>query len=105
MIVECFAEVKKERQITGRALGEASGIAESRISDFINGKRDITIATLWVLLEGMEKLSQGSIEAFGLLLAGKSQVRLTEDQIADQIIALGKAWKELQDSKQGSYVK
>jgi transcriptional regulator with XRE-family HTH domain len=100
MFRECFKQVKKERQITGRALSQASGVTQAIISEFINGKRDVSLDNFWSLLQGMEKLSPGSIELFCALLVGKSEISLLdEDQIADQIIALGKAWKELQESK------
>lgn len=98
MFRECFKQVKESRKISGSALSQVTGIPEARISQFINGKRDMMVSNVWLLLEGMEKLSPGAIESFCLLLAGKtSEIELNADQIADQIIALGTAWKRLQE--------
>ena len=100
MIRECFSQVKKDREVTGRALSEVTGIPDGSISNFLNGKKDLTVTTFWTLLEGMEKLSPGALESFCSLLAGRaSEIKLNEEQIADQIIALGTAWKRLHESK------
>ena len=102
MFRECLKQVKEDRAITGTALSEATGLTNARISQFLNGKKDITATNLWVMLEGMEKISPGSLESFCLLLLGKSGFCLTEDKIADQIIALAKTMKKLQESKAGA---
>lgn len=100
MIRDTLRQVKQSRNITGRALSQLTGLSDGSISNFFNGKKDITVSNLWLILEAMEVLSPGSIESFcSLLMGNSSSLVLTEDQIADQIIALGKAWKHLQESK------
>ena len=100
MFRECFRQVKKERGITGRALSKASGVTEAIISEFVNGKRDVSLDNFFLLLQGMENISPGSIQLFCALLVGKSEnLFLDEDQIAEQMITLGIAWRELRKSK------
>ena len=67
-----LTEVKNEREITGKSIFIESRIAESTISDYLNGKKDITSETLWRMIEAMDRISPGATRDFGLKVIGDS---------------------------------
>ena len=69
MLKEIFTEIKSRHGITGKALSEATGISQKHISEYINGKRDVTSSTLWRMIEAMDELSPGAKKDFGCELA------------------------------------
>jgi transcriptional regulator with XRE-family HTH domain len=112
MFREIFKEVKKCRRITGKAISQITGISANHISEYINGKRDVTGDTLWRMIEAMEELSPGARCQFGREIIGDRSAQSVEDnrleinfdeldenQLADCMVALGKAWKNKQISK------
>jgi transcriptional regulator with XRE-family HTH domain len=95
MFRSCFIQLKKQLDITGRALSQSTGIPHSRISEYINNRRDISTETLWILLQGLEDLSPGAISAYCSLLLTSQGVK--SQDLAQQIMVLVAAVKKLQD--------
>jgi transcriptional regulator with XRE-family HTH domain len=104
MLRKVFKEIKQEYGITGRSIAQATGISEKHISEYLNGKRDVTSETLWRMVEAMEQLSPGAAVDFGQKLSGvqgsvpygrsvTNYKRLEAGELAEEIIKLGKALK------------
>lgn len=105
MLREIFKEVKRSHGVTGKAISQLTGISQNHISEYINGKRDVTSETLWRMVEAMEQLSSGAAADFGQKLSGAHQgdvpVRrlvnsykdLQAGELAEEIIRLSKALK------------
>ncbi len=68
MLRQYFKNVKTERRITGKSLSQVTGISENHISEYLNGKRDVTSDKLWEMMEGMDKLSPGAKEDLAELI-------------------------------------
>ena len=68
MLRQYFKKVKTERHITGKALSQVTGISENHISEYLNGKRDVTSDKLWEMMEGLERLSPGATDDFAELV-------------------------------------
>ena len=64
MFHEAFKKVQNKHGISAAWLSQETGIAESTISTYRNGKRDTHTATLWKLLEAIESQSPGAINDF-----------------------------------------
>lgn len=95
MFRETFIRVKNELGVTGKALSEKSGVDNSRISEYINSKRDVSSETLWELLNGLESLSPGAIKLYlNIMLQslGASQ------DLAVQLVNLAMAVRDLETS-------
>lgn len=95
MFREAFIKTKNELGITGKALAEQSGIDNPAISQYINGKRDITTETLWKLLQGLEILNPGAIK---LYLNVISQSLGVSQDLAIQLINVAMAVRDLEVS-------
>lgn len=105
MLRKIFREVKESHGITGKAISELTGISQNHISEYINGKRDVTSETLWRMVDAMEHLSKGAAADFGYKLTGVHQGSvplrrsakfyqdLQADELAEEIIRLSKALK------------
>jgi transcriptional regulator with XRE-family HTH domain len=105
MLREIFREVKRSHGVTGKAISQLTGISQNHISEYINGKRDVTSETLWRMVDAMEQLSKGAAADFGQKLSGVHQgnvlVRhsvnfykeIQADELAEEIIRLSKALK------------
>jgi transcriptional regulator with XRE-family HTH domain len=59
-------------RITGKRLSDESGITQSHISDFRNGKKQLTNANLDALLDAGDRIQPGFRRYFALSLAGGS---------------------------------
>ena len=70
MLREVFTKIKKSHGITGKAISQKTGISQKHISEYINGKRDVTSEALWRMVEAMDQLSPGALRDFGLRLTG-----------------------------------
>lgn len=103
MLREFFGEVKRHHGITGKAISELSGISQNHISEYINGKRDVTSETLWRMIEAMDKISPGARKDFALKIASdRPEIpyeELDEDELAEEMIKLGRAWKTIRNRK------
>ncbi|MEA5511808.1 helix-turn-helix transcriptional regulator [Crocosphaera sp. UHCC 0190] len=77
MLRQYFKKVKAERRVTGKALSQITGISENHISEYLNGKRDVTSEKLWEMMEGMEQLSPGAKDDFAELI-GKARTMRVE---------------------------
>lgn len=97
MFREAFIKIKEELGITGRALSKQSGIDESRISEYINGKRDISTEILWELLQGLEALSPGAIRLYYSVLA--HSLNASQD-LAVQLVNIAMAVRDLETKNQ-----
>ena len=105
MLREIFKEVKRSHGITGKAISQLTGISQNHISEYINGKRDVTSETLWRMIEAMDELSKGAAAEFRQRLPGEGQINapsnrpaifyqdLEADELAEEVIKLGKALK------------
>jgi transcriptional regulator with XRE-family HTH domain len=104
MLREVFRKIKQSRGVTGKAISELTGISQNHISEYINGKRDVTSETLWRMIEAMEQLSPGAAGDFRALLPGDGQSSVSgkvlnnfydkeASQLAEEMIKLGKALK------------
>ena len=88
-----FNETLKAYKITASDLCREVGLSTSALSNFRNGKKNLTTETFHKLLLAMDKVAPGSRRHFCTLLAGEDLVELksqfelmTVAQIADLII-------------------
>ena len=86
--LEALKKVRKSRKIKGKELSLETGIAEGNISEFFNGKVNMTIPTLDKIVEAMEKISPGARREYaqelaGILSASEGGKVLLEQQIND----------------------
>ncbi|MEL4897485.1 helix-turn-helix domain-containing protein [Crocosphaera sp. Alani8] len=79
MFRQTFKKVKTKRGITGKALSQITGISENHISEFLNGKRDVTTEKLWEMIMGLEKLSPGSKQDFAEFIGDGQSLKVTLD--------------------------
>ena len=70
MIDKLFKQNQDEHGISTKSLAVAVGISAKHLSEFRNGKTNITLELLWRLLEAMDQLSPGARRDFGLRVAG-----------------------------------
>lgn len=68
MFKDIFQAVKQKHGITGKAISELTGISQIHISQFLNGKRDVSSSYLWRMIEAMDNLSPGAKKDFWLQL-------------------------------------
>jgi transcriptional regulator with XRE-family HTH domain len=103
MLRQVFKDIKQKHGVTGRAISQATGISEKHISEYLNGRRDVTSETLWRMVEAIEQLSPGALGDFTHNLSGVQQrdtrskrlsyKDLQADELAEEVIKLGKALK------------
>lgn len=72
MLRQIFKEIKQYRGVTAKAISQRTGISENHISEYLNGKRDITSERLWIMIDAIEQLSPGAKADFGRRIAGVS---------------------------------
>jgi transcriptional regulator with XRE-family HTH domain len=103
MLREFFGEIKRHHGITGKAISEQTGISQNHISEYINGKRDVTTDVLWRMLEAMDEISPGARRDLAKRIAGDrpeiTYEELDEDELAEEMIKLGRAWKTMRNRK------
>lgn len=87
-----FNETLKAYKITASDLCREVGLSTSALSNFRNGKKNLTTETFHKLLLAMDKVAPGSRRYFCTLLAGEDLEEInqfdlmTVNQIADLII-------------------
>lgn len=86
--LEALKKVRRSRKIKGKELSQEAGIAEGNISDFFNGKINMTITSLDRIVEAMEKISPGARrdyaqELAGIISANEGGKDLLEQQISN----------------------
>ncbi len=91
MLRKIFTEVKNKYGITGKALSQATGISQKHISEYINGKRDVTSSTLWRMIEAMDNLAPGAKQYFSVLMCGCE----SNFSSKPQYVAESKDWRSL----------
>jgi transcriptional regulator with XRE-family HTH domain len=103
MLREFFGEIKRHHGITGKAISELTGISQNHISEYINGKRDVTTDVLWRMIEAMNEISPGAKKDLALKIASVrpeiTYEELDEDELAEEMIKLGRAWKTIRNRK------
>lgn len=72
MIHQHFDKTMKDHHISGKMLSEVTGISQTHVSQFRNGKTNPPCDTLMLLLDGLEQIEPGARQYFCQLLAGKS---------------------------------
>ena len=93
--LSALKKVKKRRRITGKELHQATGVAESSISDFFRGKSNIGVTTLDKIVDGMEKVSPGARQEYARELAGLiDSEKIEAIGIEQQILDLPKELKK-----------
>jgi transcriptional regulator with XRE-family HTH domain len=95
MFRESFISLKNELGITGKALSQQSGVVDSAISQYINGKRDLPTETLWELLKGLESLSPGAIKLYLNMML--QSLGVSQD-LAVQLVNIAMAVRDLETS-------
>ena len=104
MFREFFIEVKRHHGVTGKALSDRTGISQNHISEYIRGKRKVTDEVLWRMIEAMDELSPGALRDFGRKIVGGSNHQISYEDMGDEDLAqamidMGKAWKRRQSRK------
>lgn len=103
MLREFFGEVKRHHGITGKAISELTGVSQNHISEYINGKRDVTTEVLWRMIEAMDEISPGARRDLAKKIASDRREityeELDEDELAEEMIRLGRAWKTIRNRK------
>lgn len=79
MLRNFFKQTRQHYGITGKAISELTGISQNHISEYQNGKRDVTSDTLWRMIEAMDNIAPGSRKHFGNLITGIIFDRIIED--------------------------
>ena len=104
---EIFRKIQDNRTIKGKDLAELTSINQKHLSQFRQGKSSVSLDLLWRLLEAMDELSPGARRDFGLMIAGEPVVyeEMDEVELADQVVALGQAWKKKAQTKEVLKVK
>jgi transcriptional regulator with XRE-family HTH domain len=64
MLNQAFKTIQDKHGVSAARLSELTGIAQSTISNYRNGKRDTHTETLWKLLNAIEQESPGAINDF-----------------------------------------
>ena len=67
-----FHQTLKRFNISARQLSDVSGASTSQLSEFRNGKRNLSTAQLERVMVAMEELAPGSRRHFCMLLAGEN---------------------------------
>lgn len=88
MIHNFFDRTLKHYGITGKKLSEVTGISQTHISEFRNGKTNPSCETLMLLLDGAERISPGARQYFCQLLAGRSVSALSASPLSLAIDAM-----------------
>jgi DNA-binding Xre family transcriptional regulator len=70
MIYKFFKETQDEHRIKSKDLAAAVNITNKHLSEFRQGKANITLDLLWQLVEALDELSPGARRDFGLRIAG-----------------------------------
>jgi transcriptional regulator with XRE-family HTH domain len=86
MIHRFFAETIQYYGIKARDLHEVSGVSQNHISEFKNGKGNISVNVMWKLVEGMEVLAPGSRAYFFTRLVGDKNPKFSVAQKLEQLI-------------------
>ena len=60
-----FKNLQEKLGITNKQIGETGVISTKHLSQFRNGKSDISASLLWSVLEEMEKIQEGAIAEMG----------------------------------------
>lgn len=86
--LEALKKVRRSRKIKGKELSQETGISEGNISEFFQGKVNMTVPTLDRIVEAMEKISPGARrdyaqELAGILSTSKTGGILLEQQISE----------------------
>jgi plasmid maintenance system antidote protein VapI len=69
---ESFDATIKRFRISASELSKLTGVSSNHISEFKNGKRDVSSAVLLRLLDGMDKLAPGAKQNFWQLASGQT---------------------------------
>jgi transcriptional regulator with XRE-family HTH domain len=99
---EALLKVKRNRKINNVDISRKTGISENHLSQFFRGNRNATDQVLDQVVEAMEELSPGAKADYAKEIAGSYDEifyeHLDEDELAEQMIRLGRAWKRLRSS-------
>ena len=68
----------KHYKISAKALAEESGASASQISEFRNGKRNLSTIQLERVMVAMDTIAPGSRHHFCMLMSGENPVALEE---------------------------
>lgn len=70
MLYKYFQETQDQHGVSNKDLAREAGISGKHLSEFRNGKANVTLDRLWHLVETLDRLSPGARKDFGLKLAG-----------------------------------
>lgn len=104
-----FDATIKRYRINARELSKLTGVSGNHISEFKNGKRDVSSAVLLRLLDGMNELSPGAKQYFWQLVSeplpqplGKSLIQIIqvaeEDELLDAMAEIANRFRYLRNS-------
>lgn len=100
MLYQFFTETQDERHVSSKELAKAAGISSKHLSEFRNGKANITLDLLWHLVDTLDQLSPGAKRDFGLRIAGLggSLVNLVEqmppEELSDTLSAIAQSLRK-----------
>jgi transcriptional regulator with XRE-family HTH domain len=99
-----FDATIKRYRINARELSKSTGVSGNHISEFKNGKRDVSSGVLLRLLDGMNELAPGAKQYFWQLVSepspqplGKSLIQIIqvadEDELLDAMGAIANRFR------------
>lgn len=103
-----FDATIKRYRINARELSKLTGVSGNHISEFKNGKRDVSSALLLRLLDGMNELAPGAKQYFWQLVSepspqplGKSLIQIIqvaeEDELLDAMAEIANRFRCLRN--------